>query len=525
MNQDTDDRFWSALGEAARPRLGEAQWTAQRVRVMARLTPASSTRPRAWAAAGALACLAAAWLIIPRGNTPPTVAPVQAPVVSPVVEPVLEPPPIAKWDPRVTMVEGTVTIFSRGADEGVPAEEGMPLEEGDNVRTGADGRAELALSSDSVIALGPASIITLSDLEPKQTLLNLDLGTLVAKLRWKATPGRRMDVMTPTAVAAVRGTEFGVTVQEGGETSVGVFDEGRVAVRTTADSAVEETMLEPRQEVRVPMGPNTDIETRGGRNYLRVGELAQLKPFQEQIERIRERPEELSRSWQEMDRPRREEVRSRMVEQHRERMQALPPEERQAMTQRLRRPENGQEGGPRRQPGGVEGGGRPQRPGGVEGEGRPQRPGGVHGEGRPQRPGGVEAEGRPQRPGGVEGEGRPQRPGGVEGEGRPQRPGGVEGEGRPQRPGGVEGEGRPEPRRSEDGSPREQEGTQPRRHIQEGREPNQRQGPGGERGERRERREGGMRPPGGPGREQGGQGRQQGGQQRGRGGPGRERRH
>ncbi len=532
MNPDTEERFWSALGETARPRLSEAQWTAQRARILARLTPADSPRLRAWAAVGAAAFAAAAWLLVPQSKTPqpeaPIAGPVTPPVVEPVAEPIAEPVQIAKWDPRVTMVEGQVTIFSRGAAEGVPAAEGMPLEEGDNVRTGVDGRAELALSSDSVIALGPASVVTLSDLEPKQTLLNLDLGTLVAKLQWKGTPGRHMDIMTPTAVAAVRGTEFGVTVQEGGETSVGVFDEGRVAVRTVETSAVEETMLEPHQEVRVPRGPISETETRDGRNFLRVGELAQLKPFREQIERIRQRPEELSQSWKGMDRPQREELRSRMMGEHQARMQAMPAPERQAMMERLRRPENGArpqrpegfqgEGRPQR-PEGTQGEGRPQRPDGTQGEGRPQRPEGTQGEGRHQRPEGTQGEGRPQRPEGTQGEGRHQRPEGTQGEGRPQRPEGTQGEGRHQRPEGTQGEGRPQ--RPEGQFPREQGGLEPRQRIQEGREPHQRQEPGRER---RERREGGMQPPGGPRREHGGQDRKPGGQQRGRGGPGRERR-
>ncbi|MBI4676494.1 MAG: FecR domain-containing protein [Elusimicrobia bacterium] len=342
MNQDNDNEFWSKLGETLRPRLTEAHWTAQRARILSRLTPKQPGRLRPWAAAAALACLAGLWFLLPGGKTQTKVAgPTEAPPTQ--AQPTqAQPAEASTWDARITMVQGQVTVFARGSDEGVPAAEEMPVEEGDHVRTGADGRAELALSADSVIDLGPGSAITLSNLDPKQTLLDLDLGTLVAKLRWKGTPGRRLDVMTPTVVAAVRGTEFGVTVQEGGDTSVGVFDEGKVAVRTKDTPAIEETMLEPRQEVHVPKGPQVETETREGRSYLRVNELSRLKPYQERIERIRERPEALSRAWKEMARPEREQIRSRMTQEHRSRMQALSPEDQQSMRERLSRPERGQ---------------------------------------------------------------------------------------------------------------------------------------------------------------------------------------
>ena len=324
MKQDDDNEFWSRLGETLRPRLTEAQWTAQRGRIFSRLTPEKPRRLMRWTAAAALAGLAGLWFLLPGGKNR---------------TPITEPAQDSTWDARITMVQGQVTVFARGGGEGVPAEEGTPLEEGDTVRTGSDGSAEVALSTNSVIDLSPDSVVTLSNLKPKQTLLDLDLGTLVAKLRWKGSPGWRLDVRTPTAVAAVRGTEFGVSVQEGGETTVGVFDEGKVAVRTTVAPSIEETMLNPHQEIRVPPGPRIETEMKDGRSYLRVNELSRLKPYQEQIERIRERPQALSRTWKDLGRPAREKVRARMAEEHQRRMLALPPGVRQSMKERLRRPE------------------------------------------------------------------------------------------------------------------------------------------------------------------------------------------
>jgi hypothetical protein len=331
MRQNEQPEFWSALGDRLRPRLSEAQWTAQRARILARLTPAGSGRQIRWAAAAALACLAGVCFTLPGVMTrTPDGAPAQP----------------APWNARVSSVQGEVTVFPRGGEDGIPAQEGMPLDEGDGVRTGSDGHAELALSADSVIGLNPDSLLTLTNLEQKQTLLGLDVGTLVVKLHWKGPRWRRLEVETPTAVAAVRGTEFGVTVQEGGDTSVGVFDEGKVAVRSKSDSSIAETMLTPHQEVAVPKGRPVETEMKEGRSCLRVGELSRLKPYEEQIERLRQRPEALNRTWRELASAEREQIRTRLAEEHQSRLLTLSPEERQSLRQRLRRHQDAPGGGP-----------------------------------------------------------------------------------------------------------------------------------------------------------------------------------
>jgi hypothetical protein len=330
MKQNEQPEFWSGLGDRLRPRLSEAQWAAQRARILARLTPAASGRLTRWAAATALACLAGVCFCLPGLLTRTQLrAPAQP----------------APWNARVTMVQGQVAVFARGSEDGVPAQVGMPLDEGDEVRTGSDGHAELALSADSVIGLNSDSILALSNLEQKQTLLGLDVGTLVVKLHWEGPRWRRLEVETPTAVAAVRGTEFGVTVQEGGDTSVGVFDEGKVAVRTKEPSSIAETMITPHQEVTVPKGQPAETEMKEGRSCLRVNGLSRLKPYQEQIERLRQRPEALNRTWREMASSEREEIRTRLAEEHQNRMLALSPEERQSLRQRLRGHQDAPSGG------------------------------------------------------------------------------------------------------------------------------------------------------------------------------------
>jgi hypothetical protein len=128
----------------------------------------------------------------------------------------------------------------------------MPLGEGDRVTVGDGGSADLSLDGGSIIHLGPNTDFTLAKTGRGQTEFVLAFGTFLAKIQ-KLLDGQQMSVHSPTAVAAVRGTEFGVDVDplNTGESHVGVFDEGRVEVR--GDSGEART-LQSGQETKVSRG-------------------------------------------------------------------------------------------------------------------------------------------------------------------------------------------------------------------------------------------------------------------------------
>jgi hypothetical protein len=377
----------------------------------------------------------------------------------------------ASWDARISALDGEVSVLPKGKTEGVPAAAGMPVAEGDEVWTASDGRAELALSADGIIELGANTQLTVSGLKGENTSFMLDLGSFVARLRWENLQKRRLEVRTPTAVAAVRGTEFGLEVQEDGETSVAVFDEGEVAVRATEAPSVEETLIQASQEVRVPRGPALEVEAREGRNFLRPRVLDEMRPLRGRVAHVRGRQEELRREWREMPPPQREQARERMFREHEERMSRLPEREREAMHERLRRPERG--------------------PGGEDGRRGPgMREDGPRGEGmRFQR-----EDRRGPREGGMDRGG--ERRGPEDGDGRRGR--------------GMK-EDRQGPGRREEGRGRRNEGMEPRGDSQRGPEGEEgrrgrgrdadRQGPG-MRGNDRGPDEQGMRRQGGPEREQ-----------------------
>lgn len=161
------------------------------------------------------------------------------------------------WEAWITHVKGSVELRVRSKDgRGVRrvarVKKDTPLERGDRILTGPGGAVEIAFRSDSALKIGPDSDLVLSSVRPANTVLGLNMGSLVAKI--KLFGKRRFRVKTPTAVAAVRGTEFAVETTRAKKTArtrVGVFDEGRVSVRGRKG---RERVLSKRQELEVRRG-------------------------------------------------------------------------------------------------------------------------------------------------------------------------------------------------------------------------------------------------------------------------------
>lgn len=207
--------------------------------------------------------------------------------------------PQGDWDARLSAVSGEVRIFVSGGDaEGVAAEKDMPLDVGDRLLTGDGGSAEISFEGGSVMSLQENSDFTLEDIRKKDSTLSLAFGRLLAKIG--ALGGGGLRVRTPTAVAAVRGTEFGVEVpaENPDETTVGVFDEGKVEVQGLT-SGGESLLLIANQETQVVKGraPATAY---------------QLKRFMRQRERMRDmrrRLPYLRKTWRALGPSQRRELR------------------------------------------------------------------------------------------------------------------------------------------------------------------------------------------------------------------------
>ena len=139
----------------------------------------------------------------------------------------------------------TGTVHVRRGDTQVwnpPGEGAVALAPGDSVRTGSDGRAELRVMADgSRIDVAPSTTLKVI-----KNAIRLDLGKVLLRIT-KGINRKliRFRVKTPSAVCAVRGTEFAVFTEPDGRTVVSVF-EGDVEV--TGLNGGEPVILKAGQE-------------------------------------------------------------------------------------------------------------------------------------------------------------------------------------------------------------------------------------------------------------------------------------
>lgn len=207
-----------------------------------------------------------------------------------------------RWDARLAAVSGDVTVHSVDGSPEVSGEAGMPLEEGDRVVVAEGGSAEIALDGGSLITLRENSDFKLEKTTKGESSFFLSLGSLLAKIQ-KLGP-QRLRVRTPTAVAAVRGTEFGVEV-DGDDSHIGVFDEGKVEV--TGDKGGPPELLISNQETSVKKGDAP-------------GHAAQLKRFMAHRAQMRGQGRRLAAikaKWKALPPGQRQEMRKKFMERMR----------------------------------------------------------------------------------------------------------------------------------------------------------------------------------------------------------------
>jgi hypothetical protein len=153
----------------------------------------------------------------------------------------------------VIAVSGKVSLFSSGADKSKDIRLGQPLYAGDRLKTGANGRAGLVLSDGTQLKVNYNTDITLRDKDTKGKAsergigsIKLSLGELWAKVVKKNS---RLEFDTPSAVAAVKGTEPILNVDEAG-TLCAKLREGSLELSNSGGSLT----LAELQQVCVPKG-------------------------------------------------------------------------------------------------------------------------------------------------------------------------------------------------------------------------------------------------------------------------------
>jgi hypothetical protein len=119
---------------------------------------------------------------------------------------------------QIKTSKGQVTVQREG--QALPGAVGTRVQTADTIRTGADGTVGITMDDDSLLSVGPNSVLSLDRYAFDPTTnrgrfdASLNKGTLaVISGRIAKQSADAMTVRTPTAVLGVRGTEFVVSAE------------------------------------------------------------------------------------------------------------------------------------------------------------------------------------------------------------------------------------------------------------------------------------------------------------------------
>lgn len=135
----------------------------------------------------------------------------------------------------LTFVRGRVSIKRADSEEWIWARKGMSLNAGDSIRTGEKGYAEIGMNATefsitgSEIRMAPQSVITIPDdtlVVEKKSRIRVAIDEGVREI-YNLFGEEEFEVETPSAVMGIRGTDFIIEVDDGGNTTV-LMNDGTV---------------------------------------------------------------------------------------------------------------------------------------------------------------------------------------------------------------------------------------------------------------------------------------------------------
>ncbi len=149
--------------------------------------------------------------------------------------------PLAENQARFGSVTGDVGVLTQGAKDWIAPHEGLPIEPGDHIRTAEDSQVELVMAQNVLWVLEPESEMIMEHMEENAGRFDIASGALLGKVDSKRTLGSQLwEFATPTAVCAVRGTEFAIESTRTDGSHLAVF-EGEVEMRSAEAATGEGT--------------------------------------------------------------------------------------------------------------------------------------------------------------------------------------------------------------------------------------------------------------------------------------------
>ncbi|MEE9395961.1 MAG: FecR domain-containing protein [Methylococcales bacterium] len=145
---------------------------------------------------------------------------------------------------KIIGVKGEVTVSDDAIAENLTATLGSTVKTGDEIITASDASVTLEFSDKSRVQLQSDGHLILKDLKAlgetgiADTLLHLKKGQTVIKVKPQRNQGSRFEISTPSAIAAVRGTEYRINSDVVRAESRAEVLEGKVAVSSAGATVV-----------------------------------------------------------------------------------------------------------------------------------------------------------------------------------------------------------------------------------------------------------------------------------------------
>ncbi|GAB4030333.1 MAG: hypothetical protein Fur0012_06110 [Elusimicrobiota bacterium] len=214
----------------------------------------------------------------------------------------------SQFEAVIRKTAGTVSVKSSDDSEFKSVDDSgyYPLDPDDTVKTGTDGYAEIYFSDRGLIKLNRNSEIEIRSLEQEDSNIFLKAGSLVAKFEKNLKKKFSLSLHTPTAVCAVRGTEFGAEYSLfNKESTFGVYDEGEIAVSQLDKEGKSQEEIKVDKGSEITLSPDTKRQ--------RVVKLSRLAKYRPMLLEIRKRHPLYKKRWRPMDRVRREKMRALLM--------------------------------------------------------------------------------------------------------------------------------------------------------------------------------------------------------------------
>lgn len=149
----------------------------------------------------------------------------------------------------LTKVDGNATILRKGQE--LTAQPDMELKQWDKIKTAPGAAVDFGWNDAKAgVRILPESIVAIQEDKNEKMQIEIEIGNILANLKEKLKAETSFGVMTPTAVAAVRGTQFWGRVEN---------QSAPVTTFAVKEGKVELTVRESGKKFQLEQGQALDV--------------------------------------------------------------------------------------------------------------------------------------------------------------------------------------------------------------------------------------------------------------------------